>query len=92
MYAIRSYYDGKSLRRAVDRAEGKAPLHIVNAWATAGRVLLGQVPVEAKENEIVAIPRLLGLIDVKGRVVSIDAMGCQRKIAQAIVDGGGDFV
>lgn len=84
--------DGKSLRRAVDKAEGKAPLHIVNAWATAGRVLLGQIPVETKENEIVAIPKLLGLIDIKRRVVSIDAMGCQKKIAQVIDEGGGDYL
>jgi len=84
--------DGKSLRRAIDKAEGKAPLHIVNAWATGSRVVLGQVAVDAKENEIVAIPRLLGLIDVEGAVVSIDAMGCQTKIAQAVVDGGGDYL
>ena len=84
--------DGKSLRRALDKADGKSPLHLVNAWATSSRILLGQVAVDSKENEIVAIPRLLGLIDIEGRVVSNDAMGCQRKIAQTIVDGGGDYV
>jgi predicted transposase YbfD/YdcC len=84
--------DGKSLRAAFDRASGKAPLHIVNAWASATRVVLGQVAVDAKENEIVAIPKLLGLIDVRKRLVTIDAIGTQREIARLIVEGGGDYL
>lgn len=84
--------DGKSIRRAFDAASGKSPLHIVNAWANANRVVLGQVAVENKENEIVAIPRLLGLIDVRQRLASLDAMGCQREIARLIVEGGGDYL
>ena len=84
--------DGKSLRRAFDKAEGKAPLHIVNAWATESRVALGQVQVADKSNEIVAIPMLLGLLDVEGCVVSVDAIGCQRAIAETLVARRADYV
>lgn len=84
--------DGKTLRRTMDRAEGKSPLHLVNAWATDSRLCIGTVAVEAGENEIVAIPRLLGLMDLKGHTVTIDAIGCQRELARAIVEGGGDYL
>jgi hypothetical protein len=76
--------DGKTLRRSHDRAAGLAPLHLVSAWATANRVVLGQVATEAKSNEITAIPRLLELLLLKGCIVTIDAMGCQTKIAEQI--------
>jgi predicted transposase YbfD/YdcC len=84
--------DGKTLRRSHDRAAGLAPLHLVSAWATANRVVLGQVATEAKSNEITAIPRLLELLLLQGCIVTIDAMGCQTKIAEQIIAQGGDYV
>jgi predicted transposase YbfD/YdcC len=71
--------DGKTLRRSHDRGKGVAALHLVSAWATANRVVLGQVATDAKSNEITAIPQLLELLMLKGTIVTIDAMGCQTK-------------
>jgi predicted transposase YbfD/YdcC len=82
--------DGKTLRGS--RSEGLGALHLVSAWATQNHLSLGQVAVEDKSNEITAIPRLLALLDVEGALVTIDAMGCQKEIATAIVEAGGDYV
>ena len=84
--------DGKCVRRSFDRASGKAALHLVSAWATEQHLVLGQVAVDCKSNEITAIPKLLALLDVSGALVSIDAMGCQKEIAAQIRDQGGDYV
>jgi predicted transposase YbfD/YdcC len=84
--------DGKTLRRSFDAASGKAAIHMVSAWATANHISLGQVVVDAKSNEITAIPKLLEIIDISGALVTIDAMGCQTKIAKKILDGGGNYV
>ena len=84
--------DGKTLRRSFDRASSRSAIHMVSAWASASRVVLGQVKTEEKSNEITAIPALLDLLDVEGCIVTIDAMGCQKAIAKKIVDGGGDYV
>jgi predicted transposase YbfD/YdcC len=84
--------DGKAARRSADSAVGKSPLHLVSAWASANHLLLGQVAVGDKANEITAIPQLLDLLDLEGAIVSIDAMGCQKEIARKVVDGGGDYV
>jgi predicted transposase YbfD/YdcC len=84
--------DGKTLRGSAAPAKGLGPLHLVSAWATANHVALGQVAVDHKSNEITAIPQLLELLDVRGALVTIDAMGCQKAIAQKIIDGGGDYV
>ena len=84
--------DGKTCRRSHDAGQGLGPLHVVSAWATEGGVALGQVATEAKSNEITAIPVLLGQIELTDTLVTIDAMGCQKEIARAIVGGGGDFV
>jgi len=84
--------DGKTLRRSHDRAKGKKALHMVSAWASANRLILGQVSTDEKSNEITAIPRLLELLEISGCVVTIDAMGCQKKIAEAIVGRGADYV
>jgi predicted transposase YbfD/YdcC len=84
--------DGKTMRRSFDRATGKAALHLVSAWATQQHLVLGQVAVDTKSNEITAIPKLLELLDVSGAMVSIDAMGCQKEIAAKIRAGGGDYV
>lgn len=84
--------DGKSLRRTFDRAASQNMLHLVSAWSTANGITLGQVAVDEKSNEITAIPRLLSAVDISGATVTIDAMGCQKDIAQAITSGGGDYV
>jgi predicted transposase YbfD/YdcC len=82
--------DGKTLRSSGSASLG--PLHLVSAWATQYHLSLGQVAVDAKSNEITAIPQLLALLDLHGALVTLDAMGCQKAIAQQIVDGGGDYV
>jgi predicted transposase YbfD/YdcC len=84
--------DGKTLRRSHDRNDGVGPLHLVSAWVSAHGLALGQVATEEKSNEITAIPALIDRIDVQGAVVTIDAMGCQKDIAQKIVDAQGDYV
>jgi predicted transposase YbfD/YdcC len=84
--------DGKTLRHSGNTAKGWKPLHIVSAWATQCHLSLGQVTVDQKSNEITAIPQLLELLDLHGALVTIDAMGCQKEIAQKIIDGGGDYV
>ena len=84
--------DGKTARGSHDRANGKQAIHLVSAWAVANGVSLGQVKVDDKSNEITAIPELLSLLEIKGCLVTIDAMGCQRDIAQKIVDAGGDYL
>lgn len=83
--------DGKTLRGSYDRASGKSAIHMVSAWATQNHISLGQVVVDAKSNEITAIPQLLRLIEVCGALVTIDAMGCQTEIAETIVDVGADY-
>ncbi len=84
--------DGKTLRSSGDSLRGFKPLHIVSAWATEQQLSLGEVAVDAKSNEITAIPQLLDLLELKGALVTIDAMGCQKAIAQKIRDRGGDYV
>jgi predicted transposase YbfD/YdcC len=81
--------DGKTLRGSGSAKLG--PLHLVSAWATAQHLSLGQVAVDAKSNEITAIPALLELLELGGALVTIDAMGCQKAIAQKIVAGGGHY-
>jgi predicted transposase YbfD/YdcC len=84
--------DGKTLRRSFDQASGKSAIHMVSAWATANHISLGQVVVDAKSNEITAIPKLLEMLDLSGCLVTIDAMGCQTEIAERIVAGGANYV
>lgn len=83
--------DGKTLRRSF-RKRGKGFIHMVSAWSAKNRVVLGQVKTDEKSNEITAIPRLLELLHIKGCTVTIDAMGCQKEIAQKIIDGGADYL
>ncbi len=83
--------DGKTSRRSHDRRKGRNPLHLVSAWAARQRVVLGQQATEEKSNEITAIPLLLKHLDLKGALVTMDAMGTQTDIARAIRDGGGDY-
>lgn len=84
--------DGKTLRRTGAKAKQLGPLHLVSAWVTANGLTLGQVAVDAKSNEITAIPELLELLDLRDAVVTIDAAGCQKEIAKKIVENGGDYV
>lgn len=84
--------DGKTVRRSFDRASGKGAITMLSAWATANRLVLGQQKVDAKSNEITALPGLVELLAVEGCVVTIDAMGCQRTIAQRLVEKGADYV
>jgi len=84
--------DGKTVRRSHDRAKGKKALHLVSAWASEARLVLGQVAVEEKSNEITAIPELLELLMLEGCIVTIDAMGTQRAIAAQIIEQKGDYV
>ena len=83
--------DGKTLRRSFDTASGKSAIHMVSAWATANHISLGQVVVDAKSNEITAIPKLLEMLEISGCLVTIDAMGCQTEIAAKIVERGADY-
>lgn len=84
--------DGKTLRGSHDRGQGKAALHLISAWAVENHLSLGQQAVDAKSNEITAIPKLLEILDLHGALVTIDAMGCQKEIAEQIIDQGGDYV
>lgn len=84
--------DGKTLCHSGNGPKGWKPLHLVSAWATQCQLTFGQVAVEEKSNEITAIPRLLELLDIRGVLITIDAMGCQKEIARQIREGGGDYV
>lgn len=77
--------DGKKLRRSHDKTLGKNAIHMVSAWASENHVVLGQIKVDDKSNEITAIPQLLDLLEISGCIVTIDAMGCQKEIARKIV-------
>ena len=88
--------DGKTVRHSHDRANGKQAIHMVSAWATANRLVLAQVKVDENTqrvpDEITALPEILGHLALAGCIVTIDAMGCQRGIAEQILDRGGDYV
>src|SRR6202163_4198228 len=84
--------DGKTLRRSYQKKGAKAPIHMVSAFAARQRLVLGQVKVAEKSNEIVAIPKLLDMMAIEGAIVTIDAMGCQREVAAKILDKKADYV
>lgn len=84
--------DGKLSRRSYDRAAGKAAINLVSAWASENQMVLGQIKVEDKSNEITAIPELLAMLEIAGCIVTIDAMGCQTDIAEKIVEKEADYV
>lgn len=84
--------DGKTVRRSHDKRIGKEAIHLVNAWASTHGITLGQRKVDDKSNEITAIPELLELLNISSCIVTIDAMGCQKDIAQKIRDGKADDV
>jgi predicted transposase YbfD/YdcC len=84
--------DGKTVRRSAHKRSGKTAIHMVSAFAASRRLVLGQVKVAEKSNEIIAIPKLLGMLAIEGAIVTIDAMGCQRDIAQKILDKKADYI
>lgn len=84
--------DGKTLRRSHDRRKGLGALHSVSVWASEFGLSLGQVACTDKSNEITAIPELLRLVDIRGAIITIDAMGTQKAIAEQIIDSGADYV
>ena len=84
--------DGKTLRRSFDTAANKAAIHVISAWACEQKLVLGQRKVDDKSNEITAIPELLALLSIEGAIITIDAMGCQRKICQQIIAQKADYV
>ena len=84
--------DGKSVRHSYDKGKGKGAIHMVSAWANENRLALGQVKVADKSNEITAIPQLLDILDINGCIVTIDAMGAQKEIAEQITEQGADYV
>jgi predicted transposase YbfD/YdcC len=84
--------DGKRVCGSGNKSNGKNAIHMVSAWASQNHLVLGQVKVDDKSNEITAIPVLLKILDIAGCIVTIDAMGCQKEIAQTIVDARADYV
>jgi predicted transposase YbfD/YdcC len=84
--------DGKMLRRSMDTAAAKSPMYMVSAWAGANRLVLGQLKVDEKSNEITAVPKLLDMLMLEGSVVTTDALGCQKEIAQKVLDKGADYL
>ena len=84
--------DGKTLRHSYDRGGDKKAIHMVSAWATSQRLVLGQVNVDKKSNEITAIPALLKVLELNVSIVTIDALGCQKSIVKSIVEEEGDYV
>ncbi len=84
--------DGKTIRGSYDRNQGKSALHVISAWASEQRLVLAQLKVDDKSNEITAIPALLELLDIAGSIITIDAMGTQTEIARKIIDKKADYV
>lgn len=84
--------DGKTARRSHNKGAGIGPLHLVSAWATRNRLVLGQVKVDEKSNEITAVPELLRLLEIKGCIITVDALNTQKEIANQIREQGADYV
>lgn len=84
--------DGKTLRRSHDRGRGQSAIDLVSAWASENRLVLGQLKTEAKSNDITALPELLQVLDISGCIITIDAMGCQKNIAEMIIKKEPDYV
>ncbi len=84
--------DGKTLRGSHNKKDNKSAIHMVSAWASEMNMVIGQLKTEEKSNEITAIPKLLDMLDISGSIVTIDAMGCQKKIAAKIIDNDADYV
>jgi len=83
---------GKTVRRSMSASEGRGPIHVVNAFAAGSHLVLTQLKVDDKSNEIIALPRIIGMLDLKDRVATVDAMGCQVEVAKAVMDQHGDYM
>jgi predicted transposase YbfD/YdcC len=84
--------DGKRLRRSHDKSIGKQAIHMISAWASENHLVLGQMKVDSKSNEITAVPQLLEVLEISGCIVTTDALNCQKKIAEKIIDREADYV
>jgi predicted transposase YbfD/YdcC len=84
--------DGKIVRQSFDRSGGKRAIHVISAWASEHRLVLGQFKVDSKSNEITAIPKLLEILDIGGCIITIDAIGCQKEIATQIINKRADYI
>ena len=85
-------FDGKTLRRSFNSATGLDAIHVLNAWSSANDFCVGQMKVDGKSNEITAMPQLMGLMDIRGSVITADALNCQKEIANQIIEQGADYV
>lgn len=84
--------DGKTLRRSYDRSRRRDAIHVISAFSTMNSLVLGQIKVDAKSNEITAIPELVNMLVIKGKLITTDAMGCQKDIAEKIRNQEGDYL
>ncbi len=84
--------DGKTLRQSYDSSKNKAAIHMISAWANSANMVVGQIKTEEKSNEITSIPKLIKILELKGCIVTIDAMGTQKEIAKTIIDAKADYV
>ncbi len=85
-------FDGKTLRRSHDEKNGQSAIHMVSAWASENRLILGQCKTDQKSNEITALPQLIEMLDLSGCIATVDAMGCQKEIARLLINKGADYV
>jgi predicted transposase YbfD/YdcC len=85
-------FDGKTLRRSFNNATGMGAIHVLNAWSSSNGFCIGQMKVDGKSNEITAMPELIRLLDIRGCVVTADALNCQKDIAREVIEGSGDYV
>ncbi|EPA1827467.1 ISAs1 family transposase, partial [Escherichia coli] len=83
--------DGKTLRHSYDKSRRKGAIHVISAFSTMHSLVIGQIRTDEKSNEITAIPELLNMLDIKGKIITTDAMGCQKDIAEKIQKQGGDY-
>ncbi len=84
--------DGKTLRHSYDKSRRRGAIHVISAFSTMHSLVIGQIKTDKKSNEITAIPELLNMLDIKGKIITTDAMGCQKDIAEKIQKQGGDYL
>ena len=84
--------DGKTLRHSYDKSRRRGAIHVISAFSTMHSLVIGQIRTDKKSNEITAIPELLNMLDIKGKIITTDAMGCQKDIAEKIQKQGGDYL
>ena len=84
--------DGKTLQHSYDKSRRRGAIHVISAFSTMHSLVIGQIKTDEKSNEITAIPKLLNILDIKGKIITTDAMGCQKDIAEKIQKQGGDYL